>query len=59
MRDVQRDWGFLAWAGLTETQLGYSSLTLHQVLPVLERPEQLGALLDQSAPVAVLVEPGW
>jgi 4-amino-4-deoxy-L-arabinose transferase-like glycosyltransferase len=49
----------LACAGLTETQLGCSSLTLHQVLPVLESPNQLQALLSQARPVAVLVEAGW
>jgi hypothetical protein len=49
----------LACAGLTETQVGFSSLTLHQVLPVLESPEQLRDLLTQPRPVAVLVEHGW
>ena len=56
---LAREGARLACAGLNETQLGYSSLTLHQVLPVLERPEQLRALLEQAGPVAVLVEPGW
>jgi 4-amino-4-deoxy-L-arabinose transferase-like glycosyltransferase len=49
----------LACAGLNETQLGYSSLTFHQVLPVLGSPEHLQAALDQAGPVAVLIEPGW
>jgi 4-amino-4-deoxy-L-arabinose transferase-like glycosyltransferase len=49
----------LACAGLNETQLGYSSLTFRQPLSVLERPDQLRALLGQPGPVAVLVEPGW
>ena len=49
----------LAGAGLSETQLGFSSLTLQQVLPMLERPDQLQSMLDRAEPVAVLVEPGW
>jgi hypothetical protein len=49
----------LACAGLNETQLGFSSLTFHQVLPVIESSDQLQAMLNQAGPVAVLVEPGW
>jgi len=56
---LRREGARLACAGLNETQLGYSSLTFHQVLPVLSSPEQLQARLSQPELVAVLVEPGW
>ena len=49
----------LACAGLTETQLGFSSITLHQVVPVIESPGQLQTLLNQARPVAVLVGHDW
>jgi len=57
--ELSRQGASLACAGLSESQLGFASLTLHQVVPVLERPDQLQALLDQPRPVAVLVEAGW
>ncbi|GEM_PF-1073691 len=56
---LSREGASLACCGLNETQLGYSSLTFHKVLPVLGSPEELRALLNQGRPVAVLVEPGW
>ena len=49
----------LACAGLSETQLGHASLTLREVLPVVNRLNQLRELLAQATPVAVLVEPHW
>ena len=57
--ELSRQGASLACAGLNETQLGFSSLTFHQVIQVLGSPEQLQAALDQPRPVAVLVEPGW
>jgi 4-amino-4-deoxy-L-arabinose transferase-like glycosyltransferase len=56
---LRQEGASLACAGLNETQLGFSSLTFHAILPVLGSPEQLRAMLDQVGPVAVLVEPGW
>ena len=56
---LRREGASLACAGLNETQLGFSSLTFHAIVPVLGSPEQLRAMLDQVGPVAVLVEPGW
>ncbi len=49
----------IACAGLSETQLGFASLTFQRVLPTLERPDQLKALLGQERPQVVLVEPRW
>jgi len=49
----------LSCAGLSETQLGFASLTFQRVLPTLERPDQLQELLRQPSPQAVLVEPRW
>jgi len=44
-------------AGLSETQMGFASLTFQQQLPALQDPSQLQGALDQPGPVAVLVEP--
>ena len=52
---LREDGASLAAAGLTETQMGLASLTLHQVLPVLDGPGEVTALLGQGRPVAVLV----
>jgi 4-amino-4-deoxy-L-arabinose transferase-like glycosyltransferase len=46
-------------AGLTETQMGFASLTFQQQLPDLQDPSQLQGALDQPGPVAVLVEPAF
>jgi len=53
--DQRQSGATLAAAGLTETQMGLASLTLHQVLPVLDGPGALVAYLGQDRPVAVLV----
>jgi 4-amino-4-deoxy-L-arabinose transferase-like glycosyltransferase len=46
-------------AGLSETQMGFASLTFQQQLPALQDPSQLRGTLDQPGPVAVLVEPAF
>jgi len=56
---MQQAGASIACAGLSETQLGFASLTFRKVLPVLERPDQLSRALGQPNPVAVLVEPRW
>ncbi len=56
MRDAGAE---LVGAGLTETHMGYASLTFQQMLPTVDRPDQLRALLNRPMPVAVLVEPHW
>ena len=38
----------VAGAGLSETQLGFASLTFRRVLPMLQRPAALQALLRKN-----------
>jgi len=42
---------------LTETQLGYASLTLQHVIPPVATPEAVQAALAEPEPVALLLEP--
>jgi 4-amino-4-deoxy-L-arabinose transferase-like glycosyltransferase len=56
---LERAGSAIAYAGLSETQLGFASLTFGQVLPAVPDPGQMQAELDHAGPVAVLVEPGW
>jgi len=42
---------------LSETQLGYASLTLRHVLPPADSPEAVRAALNAPEPVALLLEP--
>ena len=42
---------------LTETQLGFCSLTLRHTLPTLDDPSQLKAALASPHPVVVIIEP--
>ena len=56
---LRRAGAAIACAGLSETQAGFVSLTFQQQLPTLADPARLQATLDQSGPVAVLVERGF
>lgn len=44
---------------LSETQLGFASLRLRHVVPVVDEAEALREALDSARPVVALVEPGW
>jgi len=56
---VHRGGARIECAGLSETQMGFASLTFQQQLPDLQDPSQLQGALDQPGPVAVLVEPAF
>ncbi len=49
----------LIGAGLSETQLGHSSLLFRHTLPIARDAETLRSWLAEPHPVAALVEPGW
>ncbi|MDR3672916.1 MAG: glycosyltransferase family 39 protein, partial [Holophaga sp.] len=56
-RGLERQGARVYQGRLTETQLGYASLELRQVLPPVATPQAVRAALESPGPVALLLEP--